>query len=163
MANGSGSSSRAPWIIGGSIVLAGLLIVIVLVLLLGGNNGNDQAASPSGSVTQPSPSPSKSPHVRKSPDTPLRLSPSPTPSLSPTIDPTVAIREAVGKQANRDRPGEVKHVGQVDFYTDKAGCPQSGQASSTMVRFSTQPKAGIYIFCKAKVHWKYSDGPIYGE
>ena len=69
----------------------------------------------------------------------------------------------MAKQAARDRPGELVHVGQIDFYTDKAGCPQTGQASSTMVRFENQPRVGIYIFCKARTHWQYANGPIYGE
>lgn len=79
------------------------------------------------------------------------------------MDDTTLVRTAAEKQAKTDRPGELTHVGQVSLYADSAGCPQTGQAASAMVRFENQPKVGIYIFCKARAHWKYADGPIYGE
>lgn len=159
-----GKDNKSAWIIGGAIVLAGLLISITLILLAGGNDDN-AGPSASPSVDQPSKAPTRSPRPRKTPGASTTPSPSATrsPSPSPQADPTIVVRAAVEKQATRDRPGEVKHVGTVDFYTDKVGCPQSGQASSTMVRFTTQPQVAIYIFCNAKVRWKYMDGPIYGE
>jgi len=83
--------------------------------------------------------------------------------LSPAVDDATLVRVAASKQAGLDRPGEVTHVGQVEFYSDNAGCPQTGQASSTLVRFANPPKIGIYIFRKARAHWQYADGPIYGE
>lgn len=161
-----GGNNNSAWIIGGSIVLAGLLVTITLILLSG---GNDEGAEPSGSpsIGQPSdePTPTKSPRPQKSPRPSQSPSPSesPSPSPSPEVNEDLVIRQAVQKQADRDRPGDVKHVGTVDFYKDDVGCPQSGQASSIMVRYTTQPKVSIYIYCKAKVRWKYMDGPIYGE
>jgi len=79
------------------------------------------------------------------------------------VDDATLVRLAASKQAGLDRPGEVTHVGQVEFYSDNAGCPQTGEASSILVRYENPPKVGIYIFCKARAHWQYADGPIYGE
>lgn len=158
-------SNKGPWIVAGAIVLAGLLVIIALVVLLGGNGSKPQA-SPSQSPTvtrSKSPHPHKSPKPSVSPSESPSQSPSESVSPSPTVDDTALVRAAVGKQADRDRPGELKHIGQVEFFTDKVGCAQTGQAASTFVRFTAQPKAAIYIFCKARAHWKYSDGPIYGE
>lgn len=162
MAQRGGNNSA--WIIGGSIVLAGLLVTITLILLAG--RGDDKAEpSDSPSIDRPTDEPTQtnSPRPRKSPTPSPSPSESPSPSPSPEVNESLVIREAVQKQADRDRPGEVKHVGQVEFYKDDVGCPQSGKASSTMVRYTTQPKVAIYIYCKAKVRWKYMDGPIYGE
>jgi len=162
--NGSGnrSNNKSAWIVGGSIVLAGLLVSLTLVLLAG---GGDDASAPSSSPSteQPSQSPSRSPKPHRSPQPSPSPSTSPSPSPSPQVDETQLIRATVEKQAARDRPGEVQHVGKVDFYTDNVGCPPTGQASSTMVRFTTDPKVAIYIFCRGNVRWKYMDGPIYGE
>lgn len=158
-------SNKGPWIVAGAIVLAGLLVIIALVILLGGNDSNPKA-SPSQSPTMASsksPRPHRSPKPSGSPSESPSPSPSESASPSPTTDDTALIRVAVEKQANRDRPGELKHIGQVEYYTDKVGCAQTGQAASTFVRFSVQPKAAIYIFCKGRAHWTYSDGPIYGE
>jgi hypothetical protein len=157
-------SSNGPWIIAGSIVLAGLMIIIAMALLFGGKNGGE-SASPSPSMGRHSPVKSHSPRPHRSPKPTESPSPSlsPSPSPSPTVDATVLLRTAVAKQAARDRPGEQTHIGQVEFYTDNAGCPQTGQAASTLVRFASQPRVGIYIFCKARAYWKYADGPIYGE
>lgn len=157
------SSNRGPWIIAGAIVLAALLIVITLLLL---DDDGEEASSPSATASeQPSPRHSRSPRPSRppGPSASPTATPSPSASPSPEVDPTEQVRQVVARQAERDRPGQVKHVGKVEFYADRAGCPQSGQASSTLVRFTEQPKFGIYIFCKAKVHWKYADGPIYGE
>ena len=165
------SANNGAWIIAGAVVLVGLLIVIALVLVLG-KSGNEQAASPSASVTSPRPTRTHSPHARPSstesvspsPSPSPRHSHSPSPSPSPSpIDEQALVREAVAKQAALDRPGQVRVITEVSFYTDRAGCPQTGQASATTVRFTTPPKVGIYIFCRARTHWEYADGPLYGE
>lgn len=160
-------SSSGPWIIAGSIVLVGLLAIIASILLLKGTNGTG-SPSPSPSIKHsPSrthtPRPPRSPRPSKSPSPSPSPSPAPSVSPSPTVDNSALVRSAVTKQAGLDRPGELSHVGQPDFYTDPGGCPQTGQAASTTVRFANPPKVGIYIFCKARAHWQYADGPIYGQ
>ena len=164
MAQRSGNSTNT-WIIAGSIVLAGLLIMIAILVVSGGDDEPKAGSSPS--IDQPTDEPTGTPTPRKSrsprPKPSPTPTPSPSPSPSPTVDPAVALRALTQKQADRDRPGEVKHVGQVELFKDSTGCPQTGQAASVYVRFSTQPKFGIYIWCEARVRWKYHDGPIYGE
>lgn len=161
-------SNRNTWIIAGSIVLAGLLVMIGILVVAGGNDDGIDSGQPGDSpsvVGSPSPTETPKPARSRSPrPTPTEgPPPSPSPSASPTVDAVVVLRTQTQKQAERDRPGEVKHIGQVDFYSDPDGCPQSGEAAAVYVRYTGQPKFAIYMWCRGRAHWKYHDGPIYGE
>jgi len=158
-------TNSGAWIIAGAIVLVGLLIIIALVVVLGSTGREQESASPSPSIEGPTPAKTHSPrpHPTHIPSPTESPAPHKSPSPSPTASDATLVQAAAETQANRDRPGQVQQVGQVDFYKDTAGCPVTGQAAAVSVRFSAQPKSGVYMFCKARAHWKYMDGPIYGE
>ena len=157
------SSNRGPWIVAGAIVLVGIIVVIVLVLLLK-PSGSGSSASPSPSVPSISPTPVPTPtatHTRKPKPSPTTTSPTPTPTSSPTPNQEALLRAAVDKKANKDRPNEVKHVGNVSlFRTSECPSKQAGQAN---VRYTQPEKVGVYIFCLDGSKWVYLHGPIYGE
>lgn len=145
-------------------MLVGVVIVIALVVLLGGGDSGEPQASPS---VASSPSPEKErKHERKSPrpeqsEGPAP-SPSPSPSPTPTVDPAVAIRSTILRAARQDRPGEVKHVGSVDYYKSNDECPEK-QAAEANVRYKSDPKFAIWIVCKSGDGWVVKHGPIYGD
>ncbi|MEX1045817.1 MAG: hypothetical protein WD757_04990 [Actinomycetota bacterium] len=160
MAAGSG---KGPWIVAGAVVVAGIIVAIALVIVLSGGSGPEP--SPSGSPTQTqspstSPSPSKSPRPKptKSPR------PSPSPSPSPVVNNALLVRQSVERAANNDRPGQVKHVGHVDFYRNRQGC-SSGDSASANVRYTEADpqKTAVWISCRSGSRWIVTQGPIYGE
>lgn len=161
----SGGSSQGPWIIAGAIVLAGLIVVIALVMM---NSGGSSTPSPtpvaSSSAPAPEPTATKT-HTRSprpSPSVTQSPSPSPTASPSPAIDPAVEVRQVVQDAAEADRPSDVRHVGNVQFYKDSACATREG--GSANVRYNSAPKAGIFIVCKnTHGRWKVTQGPLYGE
>ncbi len=158
------SPNRGPLIIAGAIVLVGVLVVVALAVLLGGGDSGEPQASPSAS----SPSPEKErKHERKSPKPPRPSespapSPSASPSPTPTVDPSIAIRSTILRAARQDRPGEVKHVGSVDYYRSNDECPEK-QAAEANVRYKTDPKFAIWIVCKSGDGWVIKHGPVYGD
>lgn len=142
-------------------MLVGIIIVLVLVLVLK-SNGGDSTASPSPTVQTSAPTTAPTPtatHTRKPKPSPTTTSPTPPPSPQPSQ--AEALRAAVEKKANKDRPNEVKHVGNAQFYRS-SDCP-SKQAGQANVRFTVAEKAGFYIFCLDGSKWVYSQGPTYGE
>ena len=152
-------SSGAP-IIAGAIVLVGLIVVIVLVLLFRDDTPEPgPSPSPSPSLSEsPSPSASPSPSGTRSP----KPSPSPSPSPSPTVDNATLVRQAIQDAAEADRPGEVKHVGNVEFFKDSACATRD--AAQASVRYTSPEKAAIFFTCQhANGRWKVTQGPIYGE
>jgi len=156
-------TSKGPWIIVAAIVLVGILIVFALILLLRpsgeGGGGTSPAVTPaSPSPADSSPSPEKK-HTRS--PKPPKPSPSPAPSPPPAVDNTLLVREAAQKAAESDRPGEVKHVGNVEFFKDP-GC-STREGASANVRYETSPKLGVWLLCKQGSKWKINQGPIYGE
>ena len=160
--------SGAP-IIAGSIVIVGILIVITLVVLLrdDGSTTAEPSTSPAAS-SQPEPSESKrprsprpSPSSEPSPSPSSKPSPSPTPTLPPPNNDV--IRATVSRAANRDRHGEVTHVGQVRLYhTDKQTCPTRSGATVN-VRYDSDPKFGLFYLCQRGERWVVTAGPLYGE
>ena len=153
------SPSRGPWIIAGAIVVVGLVIVIVMVLLF----RDSGTSEPVVSVTPTeSPSPSPTPTRTRSPKPSVTPTESPTPAPSPSVDNSTLVREATQDAAEADRPGEVKHVGNVDFYKNTACATRQGAQAN--VRYTTPQKVAIFILCqKSNGNWKVTQGPIYGE
>jgi hypothetical protein len=78
-------------------------------------------------------------------------------------DNPLLVRNAVERAANKDRPGEVKHVGNVRFLRGH-GCA-SGEAASANVRYTTKDpsKIALWFACLKGNHWVVSQGPLYGE
>jgi hypothetical protein len=166
----SNRSSGAP-IIAGSIILVGILIVITLVILFRGDGSNtaEPSTTPAASIS-PEPEPSKSkrpksPRPDQSPTPSASPSARPSPSPTPTLPPAnyTVIRDTTERAANRDRRGEVKHVGEVRLYkTDKATCATRSGATVN-VRYSDSPKFGVWYLCQKGERWLVTAGPLYGE
>jgi hypothetical protein len=153
-----GAPDRGPWIIAGAIVLVGLLVVIALVLLLRDDDGGEVQGTPSPSPAEETPTPSPTRTRTRTPSP----SPSPQPSPTPTADDATLIRVAVQRAAERDRPGEVTHVGNVQFYRNPACATREGGQAN--VRYTVPPKVAIFIVCESSNgRWKVTQGPIYGE
>ena len=78
------------------------------------------------------------------------------------MDNATLVREATQDAAEADRPGEVKHVGNVSFNKDSACATREGAAAS--VRYTTPVKQATFFLCqKSNGKWKVTQGPIYGE
>ncbi len=72
------------------------------------------------------------------------------------------VRNAVEDAANADRPGEVKHIGNVNFFKD-SGCA-TREGASVSVRYTSPVKQATWFLCKkGNGAWKVTQGPIYGE
>ncbi len=158
------SPTPGPWIVAGAIVLVGVVVVIALAVLLGDGGSGEPQASPSVSSSPSSDKEHK--RDRKSPRPERSESPAPSPSPSPsptsTVDPSVAVRSTILRAARKNRPGEVKHVGNVEFYKSNDDCPEK-QAAQASVRYKGDPKFAIWIVCKQGDGWVVKHGPIYGE
>lgn len=162
MASGSG---KGPWIVAGAVIVAGIIVAIALVIVLSGGSGPEP--SPSGSPTQtqsPSQSPSASPSKSPRPKPTRSPKPSPSPSPSPVVNNALLVRQSVERAANKDRPGQVKHVGNVEFYRNRQGC-STGDSASANVRYTEADpqKAAVWISCRRGSRWIVTQGPIYGE
>ena len=168
----SSNRSSGASIIAGSIILVGIIVVITLVVLFRGDGENsaEPSTTPASSTSpdpDPEPSKSKDPKSPK-PDTPspspsARPSPAPSPTLPPPNYDT--IRATVERAANRDRRGEVKHVGEVRIYkTDKGTCATRTGASVNVRYTSADPsKFGVWYLCQRGERWFITAGPLYGE
>lgn len=152
--------SRGPWIIAGSIVVVGLIVVIALVLLFR-DSSPEPEASPSPSVTE-TVSPSASPTPTRTRPPKPSVTPTPQPSPSPTVDNATLVREATQDAADADRPGEVKHVGNVAFMKNSSCATRNGASAS--VRYTSPIKQATFFLCqKSNGAWKVTQGPLYGE
>lgn len=173
-------STRGSFVIAAAIVLVGLMVVVTLVIL--SRDDREPSVAPTtpaarvsdtpkvkpvptelnsdghGStrdVFSPIPEPSTSPEPSQSPE--------PSSSPSPSINEDDLVRARVTRDADKDRPGELAHVGNVEIYTTSKQTCASKLGASANTRYDTKPKLGTWFLCKDGERWIVVSGPVYGE